>query len=285
VKIANTISEQLRILRRDYEATRLTEAWARARESIEKTIKILEENLGIDTADILPSQAVLITMAYYIGSKYTLAEDDVRRLLLWFLLASYWGRYSSAHDTRLNEDLGIINNKLNEPWKELLGKIKELSGRLLLSEEDFQGWDVDRFLLLYVILKQRGALSLFSRRPFTASIVQIHHIFPRALLEGHFAENLIDDVANKTLVTPKENIRAGAREPLEYLFKHVDDRTLETHMIPKDVTLLRRDKFEDFLKARREMLVSSINGYLRQLAPDILGNEGQKPFLGTFRET
>ncbi len=113
---------------------------------------------------MIPSQTALTTLAFYAGIKnLKMDEKELDSMLKWFLLASYWGRYSGATETRLNEDLQVIREEAEQPWKRLLSNIKMKTGRLIPTIEDYQGAETDKLLLLYVLLKERKATSLLSK--------------------------------------------------------------------------------------------------------------------------
>ncbi len=47
---------------------------------------------------------------------------------------------------------------------------------------------------------------------------------------------MVEDVANKTFVIGKENIRIGNKQPIEYLWGRVTPNDLETHFVPLTTT-------------------------------------------------
>jgi hypothetical protein len=136
-----------------------------------------------------------------------------------------------------------------------------MNGRLIPSNDDYQGGETDKLLLLYVLLKEKNATSLLSTQPLRSDMTQIHHIFPKVLLKGTYSEELIEDIANKTFTIAKENLRIGNKEPIEYLWGRVMDDVLEAHFIPRDPSLLKKEKFEEFLKERRRLIIEGLNKY------------------------
>lgn len=180
VRIASRALDQARIIRRNYSAEQLEEAWLTAKGAIKRAVDLLGRRWSIYDSELIPSQTALTTIAYYLGIKKSMGKGDEDKLLKWFLLASYWGRYSSAAETKLNEDLEAIREK-EDPWQDLLSNIKRESGRLLPSEDDFKGAEKDKLFLLYTLLKENGATSLISDQEIKSDIAQIHHIFPRML--------------------------------------------------------------------------------------------------------
>ena len=93
---------------------------------------------------------------------------------------------------------------------------------------------------------------------------EVHHIFPQSLLEDYFDRSKIDDVANITFVSSETNRILGDKLPREY-FNEIPEDRLKDHLIPTDRELLTIDRYEEFLKTRRRLLVDKANEMLRKL--------------------
>jgi hypothetical protein len=265
VRIANRVLDQARIIKKNYSDSQLQEAWTKAKESINYVINLLGDRWNLYGSDLIPSQTAITTMAFFCGVKnLDIDRSEQDSMLKWFLLATYWGRYSGATETRLNEDIEVIKES-TDPWSKLLSKIKNMSGRLIPSNEDYQGAETDKLLLLYVLLKEKDATSLLSTQQLRSDMVQVHHIFPKALLKGDYPEELVEDIANKTFIIGKENLRIGNKEPIEYLWGRVADNVLEAHFIPRHSSLLKKEKFQEFLKERRRLIIEDLNKYFKEI--------------------
>ena len=266
VRIADRVLDQARIIKKNYDYKQLQDAWLKSKESIRWIINLLGERWNIYGSDLIPSQTALTTLAFYAGIKnLKIDEKELDSMLKWFLLASYWGRYSGATETRLNEDLEVIREEIEQAWKKLLSNIRIKTGRLAPTIEDYQGAEIDKLLLLYVLLKEKKATSLLSNQQLRSDMIQIHHIFPRALLKGLYPEDMVEDVANKTFVIGKENIRIGNKEPIEYLWGRVGLDVLEAHFIPLQQELLKSGKFKEFLEERRKLIIKGLNEYFKDM--------------------
>jgi len=262
VRIADRVLDQAKIIKKNYSDSQLQEAWLKAKESIKYVINLLGNRWGLYSLDLIPSQTVITTLAFFCGVKnLVIDKDEQDSMLKWFLLATYWGRYSGATETRLNEDIEVIKESKTDPWRKLLSNIKIVSGRLIPSNEDYQGAETDKLLLLYVLLKEKGATSLLSTQQLRNDITQIHHIFPKALLKGLHPEELVEDIANKTFIIGRENLHIGNKEPIEYLWGRVGDNVLKAHFIPQNPSLLKKEKFQEFLKERRRLIIEGLNEY------------------------
>jgi len=114
VRIANRVLDQARIIKKNYSDSQLQEAWTKAKESINYVINLLGDRWNLYGSDLIPSQTAITTMAFFCGVKnLDIDRSEQDSMLKWFLLATYWGRYSGATETRLNEDIEVIKESTN----------------------------------------------------------------------------------------------------------------------------------------------------------------------------
>lgn len=238
--------------------------WGITKKSLEECFKILQENLGINNSDILPSQYVLIPLAFYISQKKdAFSEKDAKEFILWFLLASFWGRYAGSPETRLDEDIKSINE--NKNLSKLFHLLKGQVGRLLIDEERFTGKSKNSKLLLYVVAREEGAQDWWKGHKITTSDYEEHHIIPRSLLKKvDYEYSLIDDASNIAFLTEKANRKISNAKPEEYLAE-IDEKKLEKQFVPLDKNLWKIENYERFLHQRRKIIVETINAYLNSL--------------------
>jgi len=238
--------------------------WDVTKKSLEECFKILEENLGIKNSDILPSQYVLIPLAFYISQKKdAFSERDTREFILWFLLASFWGRYAGSPETRLDEDIKSITE--NKSLHKLFHLLKGQVGRLLIDEERFAGKSKNSKLLLYVVARKEGAEDWWKGHRITTSDYEEHHIIPRSLLKkAEYEYSLIDDASNIAFLTEKANRRISNALPQTYLTE-IDSAKLEKQFVPLDKNLWMIENYEHFLQQRRKIIVEKVNAYLKSL--------------------
>lgn len=252
----------------DIKPDELEEKWEETKDAMSHLIKILDENLGISNTKLLPSEQVLIPLVLFLNHKKALTREDVDLLLLWFLLASYWGWYSGPTETRLDADIQAIirDNSL----KPLFRKLKTYKGRLKIGVGDFKGMKVDKLLLLYVTGREKGAVDFVRGHRITTKDFEVDHLFARSVLkkEGYKLED-IDDIANKAILTKKANRSKSAKELEEYL-KGLHKDKLIGHFIPDDLGLRKVSKFQLFLKSRRKLIVKAVNKYLKKLSHGVI---------------
>jgi hypothetical protein len=238
--------------------------WDITKKSLGECFKILEENLGIRNSDVLPSQYVLIPLTFYISQKNdAFSERDTREFILWFLLASFWGRYAGSPETRLDEDIRSITE--NKNLRKLFHLLKGQVGRLLVDEERFTGKSKNSKLLLYVVARNEGAEDWWKGHRITTSDYEEHHIIPRSLLKkADYEYSLIDDASNIAFLTEKANRRISNTPPETYLAE-IDSAKLKKQFVPLDKNLWKIENYELFLQQRRKAIVEKVNDYFKSL--------------------
>ncbi len=238
--------------------------WEITKRSLNECLKILEENLGIKNSEILPSQYVLIPLTFYISQKRDpFSEDEAKKFILWFLLASFWGRYAGSPETRLDEDIKTIDESKN--LDKLFHLLKGQVGRLFVDEERFAGKSKNSKLLLYIVARREEAEDWWTGHKITTTDYEEHHIIPRSLLKkAEYEYILIDDAANIAFLTKKANRKISNSLPEEYLAT-IDPAKLKKQFVPLDKNLWKIENYEDFLNHRRRIVINKINEYLKSL--------------------
>ncbi len=238
--------------------------WDITKKSLNDCLKLLDENLGIRTNNILPSQNVLVPLAFYLSRKKDkFTEDEAKDFSLWFLLASFWGRYAGSPETRLDEDIKEIDK--SSSLKNLFHLLKNQVGRLQIDEERFAGKSRNSKLLLYVVSRNEGAEDWWKGHRITTTDYEEHHIIPRSLLKkAGYDFSLIDDAANIAFLTEKANRKISNTEPIKYL-SEIDPQKLKKQFVPLDRELWKIQNYPDFVIHRRRILVKKINDYLKNL--------------------
>ena len=100
------------------------------------------------------------------------------------------------------------------------------------------------------------------------STLEDHHIFPKNYLNNTLSseaeKDLIDCVANRTLIPKLQNIKISDQTPSEYLDKIMNinpeiEKSLENHLIPKEILNGEYDKeFNFFLELRANSIFEII---------------------------
>jgi hypothetical protein len=247
--------------------------------SLKLTLELLNSNLGIKTSSILPSQTVLVPMASYFFNQNAkkLSEfesKDLRRIINWFILASFQGYYSSRTDTKLDEDLDTIAESDDEfPYTELIQNMED-RGTYKISKSDLEDGQTQNVLrtagraylfLEYVLLVRNDADDWTGERVKQRNLEDLarHHIFPEDYLEENLtiedqdtSEVQISNLGNITWINKNENEGIGATPPNEYLSKYAD--SISAHMIPIEKKLWEIERYERFVRKRFDIMFDSL---------------------------
>lgn len=206
------------------------------------------------------------------------------KVLYWYVHSALWGRFSGSTESLLQQDYDTVEHGGIDA---LIGTLeRSRGGHLSIGPDDFGGSTRGaRFYpLLYLLTRVDGARDFGSGLELRAELLgkltslQVHHIFPKALLHKHgFDRNEINAIANFCFLTQDTNLKIGMRDPAEYLpevqSKHPG--VPESQWIPTDPELWRVDRYRDFLAARRELLAASATSFLESLRSSEAPHAGQ----------
>jgi len=247
----------------------LRSAWTRTKGAIQYFLNLLKQNLGIESADWLPSiNAMVVPVAYL--ARTSMKDVDTKGLLRWFLLASTWQRYAGSAETTMDQDLRLLGD--SDPFAALTHQIVQAVGRLDVTGADLDDAGVQSpfFLATYLACRQRGAtdwwtgVKLSSTNLGTQHLLELHHVFPRGLVGDKYPRRDVNELANMAFLSKAANIDIGMKEPKDYLPSLPRER-LEQQFIPMEESLWTVDRFQDFLATRRELLAAGINDVFRAL--------------------
>jgi hypothetical protein len=260
VKLASRVFDQAKRLEEilKKKKTELENVKREIKESISRSIEILQK-FGVNK---LPTESVIPVISYYLHKHGILSSEEEEGLFKWFVLASFFRRYSASAETRLDEDLETIRNGGN--YRNLIENIKRKEGDLkerIIAYIDEGGYD---HLLLYALLKQSNAKDLLSGEPITQANSTQHHIFPKKHLAELGYARLIDDIGNLTLLTYRSNSKLSDELPENYL-QGVPLETLKAHYIPEDKELWKLKKVEKFIEERKEKLKEAVEKFLSNI--------------------
>jgi hypothetical protein len=246
----------------------IEELWKETRKGVDAAVNFVRQNARLESSDWLPTLNALISLAVYFQKHKNITPDVETGLLRWFYLASLRMRYSGSSESALDEDLKAVAG--NKPVAQLMknafpsGRWEEVSA----DEFDDAGWRNPLFPLTYAVARKQKAKDWFTGVALATDVVgpdhevQVHHIFPKALLkERGVSRKDRDEIANLAFLAARPNRKISARQPDQYLGEIADkhqDR-LTAQCIPTDRSLWKLDRFHDFAAARRELLARAIN--------------------------
>ena len=244
---------------------------------IDTLLNLVGSRLGLDHDRVLGGRYALPLMTRYIEQRGGAVTDPGERdtLLYWYVHSFLWGRYAAATESVLNQDLGLIE-ETEGGLDRLIDRLRQNRGDLRLHPDDFLGWSVSaRFYpLLYMLTRVwrsrdwETGVELRSHLLGNMSRLELHHIFPKALLyKAEVERSKVNALANFTFLTKDTNIKVSDRDPAEYLAVYAEKNPglLSSHWIPADPALWRIERYEDFLAARRELLAAAANEFLDTL--------------------
>ncbi len=250
----------------------LKEIFNKSSSALKLTLEIIKSELGLKRSSFLPSQLTLIPIATYLYSKgidsiKSLDHNDIEKILTWFIIANFRGRYTSRTDSKLQKDIGIVKNCESFPLDELLKEIRNpkitLSDLMKGNEVSVLRKSGQQYLfLLFIALTKEGAddwtgVLIKKRDP---NELAKHHIFPKEFLENSEVvpdeprekETFISSLGNITFINKDLNAEIGDTPPEEYLDRYLG--SIDKHFIPGDKDLWILDNYEKFKEKRVKIL-------------------------------
>lgn len=255
---------------------------SRARSSVETVMALLAHDYGAATTQYIPSQNALLPLfdAVFQHGYEGLADvppAEKRKMLRWFILASFNGIYSTSTNHKLETDLEILRGASSKfPLDELLSAMKSRSPHRNTLEKDdivdaytnvLRGRSGKEYLMLLDVLLHRGGATDWAGAPVVSEQSAAHHIFPREFLKEH-GENrdeYINCLGNLTLISPSINSEIGDASPSDYLTRF-DEDVLRRHFIPHSRKLWKFDRFEDFLEERLRLIWKESASLIEELS-------------------
>jgi len=222
----------------------------------------------------LPYQSQVIPLAAILADIGDAWEHEANRakLVKWYWNGVFGELYGSAVDTRIARDFMEVPVWLkggSEPStvSETLFRADRLKTMRMRLSAAYKG--------VNALLMKEGAQDFRSGQKFDHTVffgenVDIHHIFPQDWCKkNNIKPDVYDSIINKTPLSYRTNRIIGGSAPSEYLDKlqkgdeitpPIDPETLDgylkSHLI--NPTLLRSDRFDDFMADRQKQLLALI---------------------------
>jgi hypothetical protein len=249
-------------------------------EDIEKAIKTVKDfvygNTFLKTDKTLPSYlslTPLIYFAYHYKSKWNSRINDFGKYLITTSLA---GTFGGTPDNLIDNLIKKINEIKDFDIKEILGVIREDNRSLEISKATILGlnyWKKELHLLFNLWYGFNYQPALSNNYP------AVDHIFPQSALKRLKIQNpetgkmnLMkykwwhrDQIGNMMLLTARENGAGGKTDILpEVWFADKSDEYLDLHLIPKDRELWKLENFEQFIEARKELILKHFDYLIKK---------------------
>ncbi len=248
-----------------------------AEEAVDKLLNLISGRLGLDHDDVLGSRYSFPVLARYLVQRggHLADHSEIDKLLYWYIHTFLWGRYAGSTESTIAQDLRLIDD-LDDALDRMIAQMRRERSDLQLRQDDFGGWSRSaRFYpLLYMMTRVCKAqdwdsgVELSNHMLGKLNRLQVHHIFPKALLYKHgYGRTTANAIANFTFVTQETNLLVSDRDPAEYLeeFAARYPGSVESHWIPMDRNLWKVEYYPEFLDARRELLAQAANQFLNAL--------------------
>jgi hypothetical protein len=307
LRCVNTIvtGEARFIALKDISAEAFQDGLQKAEKYIDKTLNLIAARLGLDNSWVLGSPYSIPLIVRYIHDRNGSFGDHKKRdqLLFWYTHTFLWGRYAGSTESILDKDLAAIEDKENS-LNNLIENLRRDRGDLSVNSSDFKGWSRGArfYSLLYMLTRVYHAkdwdtgIELASHTLGHQADLQLHHIFPKALLYRHeYEKSEVNALANFTFLTQETNVRVSDKNPEDYLteFEEKNPGLIASHWIPMDRDLWKVENYLGFLEARRELLAKAANDFLQELVtgaiPDVeiaktIGDRGKRVYSGSISD-
>ena len=247
-------------------------AMKKAEKAIDFLLNLVPTRLGLDHDRVLLGRYGFPAMVRFVVERGGWITDTAtqNRLLFWYVHQGMWGRYSSSTESTLDRDLAALDQGGLDGLIAELGLSRET---LRVRPEDFDTQTIgSRFYpVLYMLTRCNDSKDFCSGLPLSrhllgkGSSLEVHHVFPKALLYEHgYLRRQVNAVANFAFLTGASNRVLGKRGPADYFVEVSGNHggALNSQWIPEDRALWEIDRYLDFLEARRRLLSEAANSLL-----------------------
>ncbi len=218
-----------------------------------RTLHYLASQHYILSQDWMPSENMVIPLMIFlreIGGFDAMNEEQRRFIEFWYWASIFANRYSSATNEVIITDCGVLTQIARDEQIATRGYFIRLRS-LITEPEDLFSYTkrasaTYRGILNLLGYAAQGLKDWNSTHTIDISMrLEDHHIYPRAYIasgpeldiDQAEAEQLVDCVANRTLIPKLLNIRIGKRPPGDYLTEKQKKNSelatcLASHLIP-----------------------------------------------------
>lgn len=246
------------------------------------TLDYLFQNNFIISQDWMPYENMIIPLMNFLkeigGDFHQMNPWQKKFIDYWYWNSVFSLRYSGSSNERIIEDSNILiqiarGRKINSA-----SFFNKLSKIQILSAEDIYSFDkkanaVYKGILNLINFEKGGLLNWNNDAKLSLnSVLEDHHIFPKNYLQNVLTseaeKDLIDCVANRTLIPKIQNIKISDQTPSAYLaeikVKNPEiEESLENHLITKELLNGEYDKeFSFFLELRANSIFGLVKNHI-----------------------
>lgn len=256
-------------------------------------VMILRSAGFVDSKMARPKNNVNFAYVLYLalrasGARHVEIETIVRR---WFVMSILTARYSGAVDTAFERDIRGVDEIGARLWLEEIERTEMsvafwdegLPQHLSISTKSSPYFVV--FLASQVMANDKGFLSKdHTVHNLLEGSHDVHHIFPRMYLKKHgFSPSRYNQIANLVAMQKETNIALRDTPPEQYFaelnrqcngenvrYGAITDSAMLAknrvdHCIPDGIENMGIDRYDSFLKKRRQLMSAKIKLYYRSL--------------------
>ena len=252
----------------------LKDSWKAACEGTHFALNFLRSNTGIDNEVLLSSPYLIVALSYFGHTRnYQISPEESKQLRYWVLTANAKGRFSrGSSESLLDQDISTIKN--GGSVNDLLDRLRLQFGHLEITHDELEGRNQrsSLFKTMFLAFKDAGATDWNSHLEISLDHagmqhrLQYHHIFPKAVLsKSGYTPREADDISNLAFIGGKTNRVISDKQPKDYFVELIQKNGTDCFSkqeIPLEETLLITDSYKEFLKIRRQKIVSKINKFL-----------------------
>ena len=267
------------ILRLDKQ--KIIDNWDSIISALEESIDYFRRAYLIPVSHLLPSDALLVSFAYFFYYNKNQPSPDQKKFLEeYFWCASLSSRYSGSYQSSLAQDIKRIDKILKgeyPEYKEIKAKIQLDSPQSLIDTEFRTGTSYCKAILCLLASKEPKDFKDNSKVLLDNSWLQransknYHHFFPKKYLEN--ISNNSNSLVNITLVSDRLNKREiRTSSPSEYIreFEKENENlneALNSHFISRDNFGIDNDDYEAFLEARATWICKELKSKINLDSP------------------
>lgn len=247
--------------------------WDNIAKAIQDVLDFVRSKTYIQCDKALPSYLVLIPLVY-VRYYFPQAWKEVKDVDTYLLRSLLSGAFGGQSDYLLDALVKKISEIKKFDSNEAFTVIRSQGRSLELTEDKFwqMGYGSKTIHLLFNLW-----YPTFTHLPaYDNNLPQVDHVFPKSRLAQikilnpetgrhvmKYREDARNQLANCMLLTREENGASGKSDtPPAVWFSGKSSEYLELHLIPKDPKLWEMDRYEDFIKARQELIRERFNSLL-----------------------
>ena len=248
--------------------SRVDGVWARACDGLKGAVEVFR-SAKIPDGSWLPYRYLLLPPAIAAAQGAGINADF---WLGWAIAASLWGHYAGASETKAQSDAKLADEGQTAKLFDSVKSHAKRTESLIPDEDDLTEnvvLEAGVLLALMVRFARSDARSFPCGKRFDslAEPVEVHHIFPRAVLnrfEHQDSSNSPDRLGDLTLLFRSDNEHIADLLPAEYM-RDCNEADLLLHGIPTNRELWLPDRYAEFCRWREQQLAVMIREVLQQL--------------------